>query len=239
MKAIHVNKFALPVVTVVALLGSILIAQAAGAWQTSGRDEVLLDPSGQPDPAGIKGWMTLADLSETYGVPNDTLYVMLGAGPDVPADTALKDLEALLSDFEVSAARDGVAAYLDGSWTPDKGPYGEEDIVSPPAEETPPPEPSSVADTTKEYVAPGTGDGSGPEIVLPEDGSPLPSTEIKGRMTLQEVIDLCQVPLDYLVAELDLAGTVDPQVAVRDLATQWGIEVLDLREAVDRYQASR
>jgi hypothetical protein len=243
MKAIRVNKFALPILAVVALLGSVLVAQAAGLWQTSGRDDILLDESGQPDPAGIKGWMTLADLSATYGVPQEALYVMLGAGADIPADTPLKDMEALLPDFEVSTIRDGVAAYLDGSWAPDDGPYGAEEAPLPPPEATPEPEPTATAAAIEDHVPLGTGDGTGlgdgtgPEIVLPADGSPLPSTEIKGRMTLQEVINLCQVPFDYIVAELGLPEDVDSEITLRDLASRFGFEVLTLREVVDRYQA--
>ena len=76
MKPIRVNRFLMPFLVVLALLGSVWVAKAAGLWQTSGRGQVLLDASGQPDPAGIKGWMTLADLSETYGVPLDALYAL-------------------------------------------------------------------------------------------------------------------------------------------------------------------
>ena len=81
MKAVRINKLVLPVLAVLALLGPVWIAKAAGVWQTSGRGEVMLDESGQADPQGIKGWMTLADVSESYGVPLDALYTMIGAGP--------------------------------------------------------------------------------------------------------------------------------------------------------------
>jgi len=124
MKAVRVNKYVMPVLAVVALLGSVLVAQAAGVWQTSGRGEVMLDESGQPDPAGIKGWMTLTGVSESYGVPLDVLYTMIGASPDLPADTEMKELEGLLPGMRVSTVRAGVAAYLDGSWSPADGPYG-------------------------------------------------------------------------------------------------------------------
>jgi len=126
MKAVRVNKYVMPVLAVVALLGSVLVAQAAGVWRTSGRGEVMLDESGQADPAGIKGWMTLATVSESYGVPLDALYTMIGASPDLPADTEMKELEWLLPGMSVSTVRAGVAAYLDGSWSPADGPYGGE-----------------------------------------------------------------------------------------------------------------
>jgi hypothetical protein len=56
-------------------------------------------------------------------------------------------------------------------------------------------------------------------------------------MTLQEVVDYCQVPMDYLIAELGLPEDVDAQLWMRDLASQLGIEVMAVREVVGRYQA--
>jgi hypothetical protein len=242
-----VNKFLLPVLAVVALLGSVWIAKAAGAWQTSGRDQILVDESGQPDPAGIKGWMTLTDVSETYGLPLEAVYTLVGAGPEIPPDTALKDLEKLVPGMEVWAVREGVAAYLDGTWSPADGRYGGK--VEPASETqageatpiptpTPTPTPVPTAIPAGEHVpqGQGSGDGTGREVVLPADGSPLPGAQIKGWMTLADVEELYQVPLDYLLAELGLAPDVDPATPMRDLASQLGVEVLTVREVVERYQ---
>jgi hypothetical protein len=237
MKAIKVNKFLMPLLVVAALLGSVWIAKAAGVWQTSGRGQVLLDESGQADPLGIKGWMTLADVSETYGVPLDAVYVMIGAVPDVPATTALKDLERLVPDMEVSAIRAGVVAYREGSWKPADGRYGYGGTTQGDNDGSSIPEPAATPEAAEEHVPQGSGDGTGPKLALPADGSSLPGSEIKGRMTLREVVDLCQVPLDYLIAELGLPEDVDTQLRMRDLANQLGIEVLTVREVVDRYQA--
>ena len=55
MKAIRVNKYLVPILAVVTLLGSVWVAKAAGVWQTSGRGQVLLDEGGTADPQGIKG----------------------------------------------------------------------------------------------------------------------------------------------------------------------------------------
>ncbi|HNS52286.1 MAG TPA: hypothetical protein PKO09_14025 [Anaerolineae bacterium] len=123
MKAPRVNKYLMPLLVVVALLGSVAIAKSADAWQTSGRGQVVVDESGQPDPAGIKGWMTLEGVSETYGIPLDALYALIGAGREVPPGTEMKMLEGLVPGFGVSTVRAGVAAYLEGSWSPEDGPY--------------------------------------------------------------------------------------------------------------------
>jgi hypothetical protein len=244
VRVLRVNRYFLPILAVLALLGSVWVAQAAGLWQTSGRGEVLLDQSGQPDPQGIKGWMTLDDISSTYGVPLPDLYLLIGASDDVPPETALKDLEKLVPDMEVSSVRAGVAAYLTGLWVPADGRYGGEWAP----EEPPPPtvtasptvaptEVPSAQGTAVDHVPQGQGDGSGEGFVLPQDGSRLPGSEIKGRMTLQEVVDYCQVPLDYLVVELGLPEDVDTALRMRDLANQMGIEVVTVREVVEGYQA--
>jgi hypothetical protein len=255
---------------VLTLLGSVWVAKAAGIWQTSGRDQVLLDESGQPDPAGIKGWMTLATIAETYGIPLDVLYAMIGAGETIPPETELKELEKLVPGTEVWALREGVAAYLDGTWMPGDAQQAPEsdnesgatptlvpgEATPVPVEPTPAPvEPTTAAveqgitpESSEDHVPQGPagggqgqgyGDGTGPESQLPDDGSPLPGSQIKGRMSLQEVIDLCQVPLEYLVAELGLPEDVDTQIRMRDLAGQLGIEVLSVREVVERYQAGQ
>ena len=237
MKAIRVNRYLVPVLVVMTLLGSVWIAKAAGVWQTSGRGQIMLDARDQPDPAGIKGWMTLSGISETYGVPLEALYAMIDAGSDIPADTALKDLEGVVPGMEVSAVRTGVAGYLDGSWIA----HEDSESIMPPEtmEEIPLVEPTPTLESTEEHVPQGTGEGSGAGLVLPEDGIALQGSQIKGRMTLQEVVDLCQVPLEYLVVELGLPEDVDPQLRMRDLAGQMGIEVLTVRELVEHYQAGQ
>jgi hypothetical protein len=232
MKAIRVNKYLVPVLAVVTLLGSVWVAKAAGVWQISGRDQVLLDESGQADPQGIKGWMTLNDVSETYGVPLEALYCMIGASPDIAPGTALKDLEKLVPGMEVWALRAEVAAYQDGSWMPEDGCF-EDGAIEEPPQPTPTPMPEHIPQGAGE----GRGEGQGEGFSLPQDGSRLAGSEIKGRMTVQEVIDHCQVPLETLVAELGLPDNVDTRLWMRDLANQYGIEVSTVREVVERYQA--
>jgi hypothetical protein len=210
--------------------------------------------------------MTLATISETYGVPMDALYRMIGADETIPPETELKELEKLVPGTEVSELRANVAAYLEGTWAPGDGqedseiiPEGEVVPTAVPVEMTPAeptvvpvdpsgssPEEALTPESSDEHVpqgpgaggqGQGSGDGAGAAIVLPEDGGPLPGSQIKGRKTLLEVVDLCQVPLEYLVAELELPEDVDTSLRMRDLAGQMGIEVLTVREVVERYQA--
>ena len=58
-------------------------------------------------------------------------------------------------------------------------------------------------------------------------------------MTLQEVVDLCQVPLDYLIVGLELPEDIDVHLRMRDLAGQLGIEVQTVRDVVEGYQAEQ
>jgi hypothetical protein len=247
VNSIKVNRYLMPFLVLVTLLGSVWVAKAAGLWQTSGRGQILLDESGQADPQGIKGWMTLGEIADTYGLPLEALYVMIGAGADLPPDTALKDLEKLVPGMEVSAVRAVVAAYRAGTWQPEDGRYGGgdvvEDIPQPAPEPTVSPEPEAIAPEGEAHSPQGpgpgggSGEGVGPGYALPQDGGPLPGAQIKGRMTVQEVVDLCQVPLEVLIEELGLPEDLDTQLRMRDLANQLGIEVTTVREVVDRYQA--
>ena len=154
MKAIRVNRYWVPFIAVIALLGSVWVAKAAGVWQTSGRGVILVDEYGEADPEGIKGWMTLYDVSSVYDVPLQALYTMIGAGPEVPPETALKDLEKLVEGMEVWAVRAGVAACLEGSWTPKDGRYTGETIEEPqePTPRTEPPEPTEPEPTKPELT---------------------------------------------------------------------------------------
>jgi hypothetical protein len=210
-----VHRYVLPVVLIGVLLGSVLIAKAMGYWSTSGKTMVLVDASGQADPEGIKGWMTLTEVSEIYGVPAAELRARLNLSADLPEETVLKDLEKLVEGFETSAVRDAVTDYR--SENPGSAPLASE--ITPPAkpsgegEATPTPAPSADESTPSE----------------------LPSTEeIKGKNTLAEVADMYDIPVERLVAEADLPADVDTKAQLKDIASQYGIEVLNIREAVGR-----
>ena len=117
-RTVAVHKIWMPVLVVVALMDTIGVAKLTGSWQTSGRGQILRDASGQADPQGIKGWMTLAQVSETYELPLDDLYALIGAPADVPPTTAMKDLERLVPGTAVWAVREVVAAYQMGIFAP-------------------------------------------------------------------------------------------------------------------------
>ncbi len=112
------HRYVVPVVVIAVLLGTSNLAQVMGYWSTTGKDQIMVDESGKADPTGIKGWMTLAQVSETYGVPLAPLYERLAIPAEQDPQTALKDLEAVVPGFEVELVRETVAKYLQESGKP-------------------------------------------------------------------------------------------------------------------------
>ncbi len=103
----RVSRFLMPLIVIVALLGTALIAQAAGLWSTSGRASTDLQSMTAAD---IKGWMTLQQVMDGLQISKEELYAAGNIPLDVPTSTALKDLEPIVQDFSVTALRDAVAA---------------------------------------------------------------------------------------------------------------------------------
>ncbi len=107
------SAYLLPALVIAALLGTVLVSQLTGNWSTTGRNTVIpTTEAGNLSSSGIKGWMTLAQVSETYNIPLEELYTRLHIPADIPAETALKELEPLVPDFEVSTVRTMVDEYL-------------------------------------------------------------------------------------------------------------------------------
>ncbi len=81
----------------------------------------------------------------------------------------------------------------------------------------------------------GDGTGLGPTPLPP--GQVLPADQIKGRMTLREVSEQCAVPLDQLLAALNLPSDTDPNVAIKDLISQGTLsDVTVVKDAVAKLQ---
>jgi hypothetical protein len=94
------------VLVLAVFLGTVGVAAATGAWATTGRTEGgdgRVELAAGADPGEVKGWMTVGDVADAFGVP---LADILEAF-DLPADTApstpVKDLES--DAFSVPALR--------------------------------------------------------------------------------------------------------------------------------------
>src|SRR5512138_3862563 len=99
----RVNPFAMPVLLLVALFGTVFTAQAMGQWSTSGR--VAIDPETMT-ATDLKGWMTLQDVIDGLNISQSELYAAGKIALDIPASTPLNKLESLVPGFSVTGLRD-------------------------------------------------------------------------------------------------------------------------------------
>jgi len=237
----RVNPFLVPIIVIAALLGSTLIAQAGGFWATSGRTSVNLDNMTAVD---LKGWMTLQQVMDGMKITQEQLYAAGNIPMDVPTSTALKELEGIVPDFEVSTLREKLGA--PEGYVPEEmmsGDHEMEPMAEPKVEPTPTPLPQPTATPivhtqpiTGTHAGPGDGTGTGPTPLPP--GQILSADQIKGRMTLREVADQCAVPLDQLLLALNLPADTDPNTGLKDLISSGKIADVDpVRVAVAALQS--
>ena len=99
----RVNKWLLPILALVLILGTVGIAQATGLWVVSGREMVDLAQLTSGDD--VKGWMTLQQVADGTGIETAALAAKLGLPADLPPETVLKDIEGIVEGFEITAVR--------------------------------------------------------------------------------------------------------------------------------------
>ena len=218
-----INPFFMPILLIVALFGTTFTAQALGIWSTSGRDAVDVT---KLTPADLKGWMTLQQVIDGMNISQEKLYAIGGIPADTPTSKALKELEAIV---EVSTLRDKLNAELGITTT--------SATVPAPVQATPTPEATKVAATPVTKGTPQVTDGTHPTPTpLPAD-QVLPANQIKGKNTLKEVSEQCQVPLDKLLLGLKLDPKTDPNTAIKDLiAASKLTDVTDVQKVVEALQ---
>lgn len=89
------------------------VSQLSGHWQTRPQTVAFTDRQGRLDPAQIRGWMTLNDLSRGYGIPLDRLYAAAGLPRSVKPDVRLNRIaQDYRLDFEPERMREVVEAAL-------------------------------------------------------------------------------------------------------------------------------
>ena len=100
---------------VLGLLGLVGVSKMTAAWRTKPEAVELKDAKGVLDPAQIRGWMTLKEVSDGYGIPLQELYRRSGLPARVVPETRLNQVGTNYHlEFEADAVRDAVAGKLDG-----------------------------------------------------------------------------------------------------------------------------
>lgn len=218
------NRYFLPILLILSILGSYAVAKASGYWSVSGKQ--IIDTESLSSSEDVRGWMTLGQLSRGYGIEQNELYRLLGIPTDIPPETALKDLEGVIPDFEVSSVRESLAVILgEAAVQPVSTQLPDEELIF---QETPAP---------TEHIPLGTsdGDGLGPTPLPP--GQFLAGSEIKGRQTLQEIIDGFQVNRGDLFNALGLPENTNLNTMVKDLIGTGNVdEIQTVRDVVTTLQ---
>jgi hypothetical protein len=227
-----VNKLIAPILVLAALVGSYVVAQATGFWAVSGKE--MIDLGNMTSSADIRGWMTLDQVIQGFGISQEEFYAVLGIPANIPASTALKDLEGLIDGFEVTTVREAVDAILSGSQVqPGQAPVAS--TLEPASTPVIPGVPAVPTPHVSQGSGVGAGTGTGP-TALPA-GQSLPASEIKGRHTLQQIADQCQVSLTDLITSLGLPADIDPNTSMKDLVEGGKIsEIQAVRDAVTALQ---
>jgi len=205
----RVHRYVLLAIVLLALVGSVVVGKLAGDRSETGKEDLPLDASAAPGPADIRGWMTLQEVSDTYGVPLTDLYTGLDVPADLPATTPMKDLESTIPDFETEAVRLWVSAYQ-----------------------------AAHPGAVPAAATPVHSEGAAHEATPAQPGVRLAASQIKGHMTLAEIAEQCQVPVSYLLEQMKQDARVDLNQAIKGLAEKYGFEVGAVRAAVSEYQAS-
>jgi hypothetical protein len=212
-----------PIVFIAVMLGGVGVAQATGAWITSGKQVVV---AGQLTADDIKGSMTLQQAADGVGMPFAELVTLINP-PDpslLTPTTAFKDLEALVPGFGLTAFRETLRTYLAArNGTPITTPTTTPPPVPSPtavASAIPTSTPTSTATHTSTAQATGTGTGD---------------ASIKGSMTLRQVADANQLQVAVLVAECSLPSDVNADLTLREVSdTIPGFDVQVVKDAVAR-----
>ena len=114
-----------PVASLAIVAGAIGVADATGAWVTSGRQVITAGTAMSVDD--LKGWMTLQQAADGLGLPVSEVIVLLGAptGVALGSGTAFKDLESLVPGFELTAFREVLRVRVAGADPSPVEPAGE------------------------------------------------------------------------------------------------------------------
>lgn len=184
-------------------------SKLAGYWQTKPGTVKFTNDAGQPDADQIRGWMTLSEISSGYGIPLEELYKRAKIPGQVAAETRLNQVA---KTYKLQF------------------------------------DPETVREAVRGFVAASLGSKrAGRETVTPGSAQPQNAggatvqqePEIKGYMTLNEVVLKTGVPKQWLIKRLHLPAHVDPRKPLREWMHDAGMSIQDVRLAVAEYRAGK
>jgi len=114
---------------VVGLLGLIGTSQLWGKWRTLPEKVSYTNKAGRLDAGQIRGWMTLGEVSQGYGLPLERLYPAAGVPAGVPPQTRLNKIgEVAGVRFEADSVREAVERELAGAPAAQKKDHPTEEV---------------------------------------------------------------------------------------------------------------
>ncbi len=208
------------------LFGTIGVSQMAGKWRTKPEMVSFTDQTGKLNPAQIRGWMTLNEISAGYRIPLDELYRLGKLPATVDGATRLNQVARKYGlHFEPDQLRDAVEGRLQIPPTP--VPPTPAPQSSRPAAVPPPPAPPAA-------TAPASPHGAA-HPASPSSEEP----EIRGMMTLNEVALKTGVPAEFILKRMNVTAAIDPRLPLREWMHDQGGKIGDVRDAVAAYRSGR
>jgi Pyruvate/2-oxoacid:ferredoxin oxidoreductase delta subunit len=225
---------------VAGLFATIGVSQLSGKWRTKPEMVAFTDKAGKPDAGQIRGWMSLEEVSAGYGIPLRELYQLSGLPEQVEGTTRLNQVASRYGlNFEPDALRETVERYLE---KPQAGPATKAEMQE--ARQAPVvPHKATPAPRASKAMA-GSGDGVKHEPAQhgQQPGNkdhPGGEQEIRGMMTLNEVVLKTGVPKDFIMRKLAINGEVDARIPLREWMHDKGKSIADVRDAVAEFRAGR
>lgn len=207
----------------------LITAQIAGWW----------NPKIGSDPAGIKGWMTLGYIAETYHITLDEIRADLQLPESISATTELRSMEGEIPDWSTELFREYVAQKIGATFTPGKVSQRTHSEINP-AETNEADQERKSENPVGSKILPekSAGPESLPDIepqkALNSKTSRDPN-EIKGSMTLTEVSAGWDIPLATLIETLGLPKDINPNVPIREYDAPYGVGRAKVKEAVQTF----
>ncbi|MBL0158152.1 MAG: 4Fe-4S binding protein [Bryobacterales bacterium] len=211
---------------VAGLVTTVGLSQMWGKWRTQPVMVGYTNAAGKLDAGQIRGWMTVADISDGYRIPMPALYAgaKLPAAVD-PATRLNQVAKKYKLDFEPDSMRDVVARYLGSSRTQE----------APAAAERKPAGQAAV----KAEGKPAEPRARAQAAAAPPQAHTGGDAEVKGFMSLSEIADKTGAPAEYILKSLQISDPVDASLPVREWMHSRGKSIQDIRDAVAEHKKGR